>query len=74
MRRLQQALARLDRAVARLEAICAGGAAGEDDAGRYSRKPEAESGWRHEPAADTGAKPEGTLIRFDRVSGEGGEE
>jgi len=70
MTRLKEALARLDQAVARLEAICAGGTR-SGEAGPASARPDAETGWRQPDATDSGARSEGTLIRFDRASGEG---
>ena len=64
MSRLDEALERLERAVARLEAARVGGA------GRASRRaPEAEAAQLRAAAGEIGARVDGALARIGRALG-----
>jgi hypothetical protein len=68
MSRLDEALTRLERAVARLEAILSGG----KDAHR-SVEAEAESGWPPTATGESSAEPDDGSTGLGRVAGEGTE-
>lgn len=68
MSRLDEALTRLERAVARLEAILGGG----KDAHR-SVEAEAESGWPPAATGESSAEPDDGSTGLGRVAGEGTE-
>jgi hypothetical protein len=65
MSRLDEALERLERAVARLEAACVGGA--RIEAGR--RAPEAEAAQLRVAAGEIAARVDGALARIGRALG-----
>jgi hypothetical protein len=71
MSRLGDALARLERAVARLEAACAG-AAGGGEAAHRTTAAEAESRRLRAAAGEIAARVDGALARLGRALGEGG--
>ncbi len=68
MSRLDEALARLERAVAQLEAILS---AGKDAHGHIEAEP--ESGWPQAATGESGAEPDDGSTRLGRVAGEGTE-
>ncbi|HXC14566.1 MAG TPA: hypothetical protein VNV39_17245 [Stellaceae bacterium] len=72
MSRLDDALARLERAVARLEAVCAGGARPREAADRRLAEAETESRRLRAAAGEIAARVDGALARVGRVLGEGG--
>jgi CAP N-terminal conserved motif len=68
MSRLDEALTRLERAVARLEAIFGGG----KDA-HHSVEAEAENGWPPAAPGESGVEPDDSSAQLGRVAGEGTE-
>ena len=68
MSRLDEALARLERAVTRLEAILSGV---KDAHRRIEAEP--ESGWPQAATEESGAEPDDGSTRLGRIAGEGTE-
>jgi hypothetical protein len=68
MSRLDEALTRLERAVARLEAILGGG----NDA-HCSVESEAKNGWPPAVTGESSAEPDDGSTKLGRVAGEGTE-